>query len=189
MTRFQEVDQAIASLPAEFNLRAFPGVRLSVNTAASYHDGESVQIVLQRRSTEEERRRYGLTGKFVDFGRDSIDVVRREIVLLSDTSDFPSAYRPHLTTTEAEDITLGEGQHEPGFARFMAVRRGPHDIFTFDSAEERRCFIMGLCWQDMTHWLEYGSTIQQSPSGKIAGARPYQYLLAVGHAPKTPDGR
>jgi hypothetical protein len=86
MTRFQEVDQAIASLPAEFSLRAFPGVRLSVNTAASYHNGESVQIVLQRRSTEEERRRYGLTGKFLDFGRDSIDVVRREMVLLSETN-------------------------------------------------------------------------------------------------------
>ena len=79
MTRFQEVDQAIASLPAEFSLRAFPSVRLTVNTAASYHNGESVQIVVQRRSTEEERRRRGF-GKFVDFGRDSIDVVRREIV-------------------------------------------------------------------------------------------------------------
>ena len=101
------------------------------------------------------------------------------------------AHRTHLTTTEAADITLGEGQHEPGFARFMAVRLGPHDVFTFDSAEERRSFIMGLCWNDMAHWLEYGTTIQQTPGRDemLTHARVYQYLLAVGHAPKTPDGR
>ncbi len=70
-TEKQMVQDAIATLPALFRLRAFPELTCRANPGASFVLNGSVQVVVDVRRTDADR--------WQQMGRDDIAVLRREL--------------------------------------------------------------------------------------------------------------
>lgn len=102
MSRFeqeqQQVADAIASFPREFGLRAFPGKRFRIAHASSCFVSEGdVQIVVQVHDPIHAQRIGRGDEPWLDFGRNTPDHLRRELVTL----DAPTP--PALTVTHVSE--------------------------------------------------------------------------------------
>lgn len=88
--RYQDEQEAIraavATFPETFGLRAYPGSIFRLEPRSSFlSESSGLQLVLQRKMSEEESKKYRMDSGFYDFTRDTPENIRGAMVYLCQT--------------------------------------------------------------------------------------------------------